>query len=80
MRSGRMSAPIERFNRPLQESFTDYRENLPASGLARFNPTLVPWLRFYNPKERPPLSTRNPHTPSAAHNHNAQCLLQWIEI
>ncbi len=47
-RSPKMNAPVERFNRTLQETFVDYHEDLLFDDLVAFNRKLVDWLLAYN--------------------------------
>ena len=49
-RTPKMNAHVERFNRTVQESFSNFHKDLLFTDLARFNELLAGWLLFYNMK------------------------------
>ena len=63
--SPKMNAHCERFNRTIQESFSDYHEDLLFTDLPEFNRKLAHWLLFYN--------TRRPHVAL-----NMKSPIQWL--
>lgn len=61
-RTPKMNAHCERFNKTVQESFSDFHRDLLFDDLARFNELLAGWLLFYNMK-RVHHAFRNKQTP-----------------
>ena len=61
----KMNAHCERFNRTIQESFSDFHEDLLFTDLPEFNRKLAHWLLFYN--------TRRPHVAL-----NMKSPIQWL--
>ncbi len=49
-RTPKMNAHAERFNKTVQESFSNFRRDLLFSNLEKFNELLAGWLLFYNLK------------------------------
>jgi len=49
-RTPKMNSHCERFNKTVQESFSDFHKDLLFDDLARFNELLAGWLLFYNMK------------------------------
>ena len=51
-RSPKMNAVVERFNRTIQEEFSNHHRQTLAYDIERFNRTLMDWLLWYNTKRR----------------------------
>jgi transposase InsO family protein len=72
----KMNAHVERFNRTVQESFIDYREDLLFTDLDSFNQKLANWLVFYN-TQRPHHSLDQRSPLQFLLQHQLECQRWW---